>query len=93
MEREELLNVVDSILELNEQGDRSVELDKVRGGINAIYESLNSTSEENEALRVKNSKLEETNGVLYTRASIVEKAEEKPEVDLSLDESIEGLFN
>ena len=93
MSFEELINLIESVLEMDEQGDRSIALDSIREAVTSMNENINSLSGEINRLTDENSKLRERNAELFLRvegrpSQDVEKNETETLNDVLKDESI-----
>lgn len=93
MSIEELLSLIETVLVMDEQGDRSLALDTIRDEVVALGELYDHQTTEVEILTESKDKLIKRNNELFSRMDISEEVEEEEEeyIDEDLYED-EGLF-
>lgn len=94
MDKDEIIEIINTVLEMNEQADRSAALDNIRDGVNGLYaqneELENAVKTSNES----NELLKQRNAELYLRLDGKQPEEETANVKVeSLDDVItEDIF-
>ena len=93
MDKEEIIEIINTVLEMDEQADRSAALDNIRDGVNGLYaqneELANAVKVSNES----NETLKQRNAELYLRLDGKQPEEEAPAKVETLDDVItEDIF-